>query len=80
MVYRPKSGFVDPSNRVFFDAQFIDYFRAAAEPTSPIASVLNRKPLLKTCDLLSRKNNLPDQTLNCIWAITFTDRWYRTAR
>ena len=80
MVYRPKSGFVDPHGSVFVNAEFIAHLRAAAEPTSPIASVLKSKHLIKACELLSRKKKLPVQTLNCLWAITFTDRWYRTAR
>jgi len=80
MVYRPKSGFTDPRGQVFFDATFIAYLRAAADSTSPIATFLNQKPLIRVCDLLSRRANLPTQTLNCIWSITFMDRWYRTAR
>ena len=80
MVYRSKSPFADPQNKVFFDGDFIAYLRAAVDSTSPIASILNPKPLIKICDLLSRRANLPSQTLSCVWAITFLDRWYRTAR
>ena len=79
MVYRPKSGFVDPKGEVFFSAEFIEYLRSAAGPTSPIAHMLERKPLLKACDLLAQKKELPPQTLNFLWAVVFTDRWYRTA-
>jgi len=79
MVYRPKSGFVDPKEEVFFSAEFIDYLRSAAGPTSPIAHMLEPKPLLKACDLLAQKKELPPQTLNFLWAVVFTDRWYRTA-
>lgn len=80
MVYRPKSGFDDPHGHIFFDSGFIAYLRAAAESSSPIASILKIKPLLKACDLLFHRRKLPYQTLNCLWAITFTDRWYRTVR
>jgi hypothetical protein len=80
MVYRPKSGFLDYRGTGFFDKEFIAYLRAAADDTSPIAFVLNKKPLLKACDWLSRRIRLPFQTLNCLWAITFVDRWYRSAR
>ena len=80
MVYRPKIGFVDPRGRVFYDSQFIAHLRAAADPTGPIASLLHKRPLMKACDLLARGAHLPTQTLNCLWAITFTDRWYRTAQ
>ena len=80
MVYRPKSGFLDYRGTGYFDKEFIAYLRAAADDTSPIAFVLNKKPLLKACDWLSRRIRLPFQTLNCLWAITFVDRWYRSAR
>ena len=79
MVYRPKSGFIDPKGEFFFDAMFIEYLRSAAEPTSPIAHMLEKKPLLKSCELLARKKTLPAQTLTLLWTIVFTDRWYRTA-
>jgi asparagine synthase (glutamine-hydrolysing) len=78
MVYRPKSGFIDPRVEVFFSEEFISYLCAAAEPTTPIANLLKRKPLLKACQLLARKRTLPAQTLSILWAIVFTDRWYRT--
>lgn len=79
MVYRPKSGFVDPRGRVFFDKEFIEHLRATCESTGPIAYMLEKKPILKSCELLARNKALPVQTLNLIWAIVFTDRWYRTA-
>lgn len=80
MVYRPKSGFIDPQGSVYFDPDFIAYLRAAVDSTGPIASMLNPKPLIKTCDLLLRGGNLPAPALSCVWAIAFLDRWYRTAR
>lgn len=80
MVYRPKSGFVDINGEVFFDQNFILYLRAAVDSKSPIRSILNKKQLIKTIDLLSKGVNLPFQTLNCIWAIAFLDRWYRTVK
>jgi hypothetical protein len=80
MVYRPKSGFVDPkADELFATSEFVDYLRSAAEPSGPISSLLERRPLLKSCDLLARKERLPRQTLNVLWAIVFMDRWYRTA-
>lgn len=79
MVFRPKSGFVDPRGKVFFDEEFIEHLRSTCEPTGPIAHMLERKPILKTCGLLARNKALPAQTLNFIWAVVFTDRWYRTA-
>jgi len=79
MVYRPKSGFLDYQNKVFFERDFIAYLRASVDSTSPISSFLISKNLIKACDLLSRRSELPPQTLSCLWAITFLDRWYRTA-
>ncbi|QQO55006.1 MAG: asparagine synthase [Thiohalocapsa sp. PB-PSB1] len=79
MVYRTKSGFVDPSGKVFFDKEFIEHLRSTSEPTGPIAHMLEKKPILKSCELLARNKSLPAQTLNLIWAVVFMDRWYRTA-
>ncbi len=79
MVYRPKSGFVDPKGEVFFSAEFVGYLRSAVESTSPLSHLLEKKPIIKSCELLARKKVLPCQTLNLLWAIAFTDRWYRTA-
>jgi len=79
MVYRPKSAFADPGLEVFYKDKFIEYLRSAADNSSPIAFALHRKPLIEACDLLYNKKKLPGQTLNSLWAVTFTDRWYRTA-
>ena len=78
MVYRPKSGFTDPKSLVFYNPQFVDYLRSSIDQSSPTASLLNPKYIHKAIDLLNKKLLLPAQTLNCLWAITFTDRWYRT--
>ena len=80
MVYRKKSGFVDTATPVFFDSTFIEHLRAAAEASGPISSLLKPASLLTACDHLSIGRQLPHQTLNCLWAITFTDRWYRTVQ
>ncbi|MBN1186667.1 MAG: asparagine synthase [Bacteroidales bacterium] len=80
MIYRPKSGFTDPKATVFYQSEFIDYLRSAIEPTSQIGHLLIKKPLLKACYLLTQRKKLPYQTLNLLWAIVFTDRWYRTVR
>jgi asparagine synthetase B (glutamine-hydrolysing) len=80
MVYRKKSGFVDIAVPVFFDSTFIEHLRAAAEASGPISALLEPAPLLSACEYLSRGHPLPLQTLNCLWAITFMDRWYRTAQ
>jgi asparagine synthase (glutamine-hydrolysing) len=80
MVYRPKSPFVDPrEDDLFTCSEFVDYLRACAEPSGPISGLLERRPLLKACDLLARGETLPRHTHNVLWAIVFMDRWYRTA-
>lgn len=79
MVFRPKSGFVDPRGKVFVDEEFIEHLRSTCEPTGPIAHMLEKKPILKSCGLLARNKALPAQTLNFIWSVVFMDRWYRTA-
>jgi asparagine synthase (glutamine-hydrolysing) len=80
MVYRPKSGFADPkADDVFVGSEFVDYLRCSTEPSGPISDFLEMRPLLKSCDLLARKERLPKQTHNVLWAIVFMDRWYRTS-
>ena len=79
MIYRPKSGFVDPKPPVFFKTDFIDYLYASTESSSPISFILKKKEIYKACDLLNKKTLLPPQVLNCVWAIVFTNRWYETA-
>jgi asparagine synthetase B (glutamine-hydrolysing) len=79
MVYRPKSGFVDPSGQVFYDPRYIELLWAATEEESALSGMLFKMPVRKVCDLLYRKRSLPVQMLNCIWTIAFVDRWYRTA-
>jgi hypothetical protein len=79
MVYRHKSAFVDPRNRVHYDPQFLGYLREAVEPDGPIAPLLHRERVLEAARLLERGAVLPHQTMKCAWGITFVDRWYRTA-
>jgi len=78
MAYRPRSGFADPQLRIMRDPRFIDYLRSAADSTGPISSILRKDEVIKGCELLSRGAKLPRQTMGCLWAITFLDRWYRT--
>jgi hypothetical protein len=80
LVERPKSGFVDPEKGVFFSEAFLEFLSAAMEDSAPIAGLLVKKNVVKARDCLVRGMALPQQTLNCLWAIVFTDRWYRTAR
>jgi asparagine synthase (glutamine-hydrolysing) len=79
MVYRPKSGFVDTGAQVFYDAEFQEMLWAATEEKSVLSGILFKEPLRKIIERLRRRDRLPHQLLNCIWAVAFTDRWYRTA-
>lgn len=78
MVYRPKSGFVDVKGEVFFSEEFIHHLFAATKSSSPFGHILDRKSVDRVGELLKRKKVLPAQTLNLLWSIVFTDRWYRT--
>lgn len=80
MIYRPKSAFSDPNERIFYSIEFLDYLRSAVASNSPICHLLEKKPIIESCDKLAIGKRLPGQTLNLLWAITFTDRWYRTAQ
>jgi len=79
MVDRPKAGFVDSSKTIFFSNDFIEILAAAVEAEAPLEPFLFRHNLKKVCALLRARKRLPQQTLNCLWAIAFADRWYRTA-
>jgi len=79
-VYRPKSPFLDPAQSLFRDPDFIGHLRGTVDADGPIAHMLDRGVVLKACDLLGRGEVPPVQTLNGLWAATFTDRWYRTAQ
>lgn len=78
MVYRQKSGFVDPVGEVFFDERFIHYLSSSCDSSGPIAHLLERKSILKACRYLMSGKDLPAQTRNLLWAVVFADRWYRT--
>ena len=80
MVYRPKSGFLDPKARIFFDPTFIEYLRAAVEPDGPIAHMLKPKRVTELCNVLERGHRPSQSILRCAWGIVFLDRWYRTAQ
>lgn len=79
MIYRPKSAFADPAGELFFKEGFLQHLRATTEDSSPLAGFFQTKYVRESCDLLRRRRRLPPQTLNTLWAIAFTDRWYRTA-
>jgi hypothetical protein len=79
MVYRPKKGFTDPTGAVFRSPAFIEQLAATADDSAPLGTMLHRHEVLRLCRLLSRGRDLPDQVLNTLWGVVFTDRWYRTA-
>ena len=80
MVYRPKSAFVDPEARIFFDPVFIGYLKSAIESDGPIASMLDTKRVSQVCGVLEQGHRPAQSILRCLWAIVFLDRWYRTAQ
>lgn len=79
MVYRPRSGFADPQLRVMHDPRLIEHLRSAAGSAGPVSSSLRTDNVITGCELLAKGTKLPRQTLGCLWAIAFLDRWYRTA-
>lgn len=78
MVYRPKSGFVDPHSGIFYLRPFIEYLNNAVESTSGIGDILNKKFIITASNLLMKGSSLPAQTRNLLWAVVFVDRWYQT--
>lgn len=79
LVYRPKSGFVDPKAKVCYEPEFLEMLRCTTDTGSPLTDFLHRKRLHLAIDKLSKNARFPLQTLNTLWGITFIDRWYRTA-
>jgi len=77
MVYRPKSGFLDPKASIFHNHQFIEYLLDASNK-GPLADILDGPNLRKVADLLSTRRHLPSQTLTTLWAIVFLHRWIAT--
>jgi asparagine synthase (glutamine-hydrolysing) len=80
LVDRRKSGFVDPAQSVFLSSRFLEILDAAVEGSAPIGDLLVKKNVARACGVLRSGRLLAQQTLNCLWAIAFTDRWYRTSR
>lgn len=80
LVDRRKSGFVDPAQSIFLSSQFLEILEAAMEDSAPIGDFLVKRNVARACGALRSGRLLAQQTMNCLWAIAFTDRWYRTAR
>jgi len=79
LLNRKKTGFTDPQKKIFYSSVFFNLISEAASESSPLRPFLLPKNLLILRDMLAKGQKIPQQTLNCIWAIVFTDRWYRTA-
>lgn len=75
---RPKLGFIHPRRPVFHEPAFLDYLEQSTGDESVMAGLVEPAPLRRALDLLRAGRMLPPQTLNLLWAVTFTDRWYRT--
>jgi asparagine synthetase B (glutamine-hydrolysing) len=80
LVDRQKSGFTDPAQSVFLSDGFLEILDAAMDDSAPIRDLLVKSNVARACRALRSGNLLAQQTMNCLWAIAFTDRWYRTAR
>jgi len=78
MVWRPKSGFADTSNSIFYSTEVLEKFRRTTDENGPISTAIHKNNVTRICDLLSKKKPLSAQVFNFIWAATFTDRWFRT--
>jgi asparagine synthetase B (glutamine-hydrolysing) len=79
MVFRPKSAFADPQPRLFRTPAFIEMLCQSASDSAPLCDLVVKQRIREACDLLGKDKCVPSQTLNLLWAIVFTDRWYRTA-
>ena len=80
MVYRPKSAFGDPARRIFRSKAFIECLLDATTRGAPLEEYLLHQRVRQAAGLLRGGAEFPVQTLNCLWAIVFLDRWMRTVK
>lgn len=77
MVYRKKVGFAESRPKVFDAPEFSDYLQEAIE--GPLSELLNQLRVRSMLSAVRSGDPIPAQTLNFLWSLTFTDRWYKTA-
>ena len=70
---------MDPAGSVFRNPTFLSYLDAATDQVGPVAHALRQSNVRRAINKLAAGQNLPPQTLNTLWSIVFTDRWYRSA-
>jgi asparagine synthetase B (glutamine-hydrolysing) len=77
LVHREKSGFIDPSMSMFSSDEFRGALRDATDRHGVAAELLHTKVWSRW---LGRQTiaTLPHGHKNLLWALAFTDRWYRT--
>ena len=77
MVYRRKSGFVATKHNLFHESPFLEHLSESLR-SSVIAGYVDRAKLADLLSALTRRAQLPAQTLNFAWAFTFLDRWLKS--
>ena len=75
LIYRKKQGFLGSLTDRFSNHIFLDHFEAVLNPNSILYNYINKNILVQLLDYLTSKRQLPMQTYNSLWSITFTNTW-----
>lgn len=78
LVYRQKSGFIDPSMSMFGSDEFRTSLQASLATDGVASGLLKPKTVQRIVSGRSL-GDLPHGHRNFLWSLAFTDRWYRTA-
>lgn len=79
LVYRPKTGFVEPEMTHFDVPEFRAILDNAISDDDLLRPFVRRKELRRLLDRRGRLGALPHGHLNFLWALAFMHRWYKTA-
>lgn len=75
LVYRKSQGFLGPLQYKFSHPIFIKYLNQLKNEEALLYNVVNKEMLKKMSEHIMSNKNLPLQTYNFLWAITFTNAW-----
>ena len=66
-----------PLMEKFSHPVFIKHLDQALDQDGLLSDILNQATVLKMRDYLVSQRNLPIQTYNFLWAVTFVHHWFR---
>jgi hypothetical protein len=80
LVHRKKQGFLGPVLEKFSHSVYLNHFDKTLATDAPLAGILNHDIMQKMREFLVSKKELPLQTYNFLWAVTFTNSWLNQLR